>query len=140
MCFTLRQKKRFKKMLIDGFNNLDYDDIRLAIVGLLDYDSKYSTKKLDKYLSKIIIDFKNDENKLNINELKLRDVINNGGNLDKIFDMTIEEEEEIDDMLDKKMNEVMARRKEVLNRRNALKQDRLGIIKKKQRRTIGGLG
>ena len=140
MCITISQKKRFKKMLIEGFNNLDYDEIRLAIVGLLDYDSKYSTKKLDKYLSKIVIDFKNDEDKLNINELKLRDVIENGGNLDKIFDMTSDEEEEIIDVLDEKMNEVMKRRKEVLMRRNQIQADRLGIIKKKQRRNIGAMG
>ncbi len=140
MCFTLSQKKRFKKMLINGFNNLDYDDIRMAICGLLDYDNKYSTKKLDKYLNKIVLEFKNNEDKLNINEGKLKEAISDFNQLENIFDIDEEEEKEQGDLLDEKLEEVMARRKEVLIRRNQLKQDRLGIIKKKQRRNIGAMG
>jgi len=127
-------------MLINGFNNLDYDDIRMAICGLLDYDNKYSTKKLDKYLNKIVLEFKNNEDKLNINEGKLKEAISDFNQLENIFDIDEEEEKEQGDLLDEKLEEVMARRKEVLIRRNQLKQDRLGIIKKKQRRNIGAMG
>lgn len=140
MCLTINQKKRFKKLLFNGFNNLDYDDIRLGICGLLDYDSKYNTKKLDKYLNKIIIEFKNNPDKLNINQKKLDIAINDFDKLEYIFDMSDEEELEANELLDDKILEVQARRKEILIRRNALKMDRLGIIKKKQRRTIGAMG
>ena len=140
MCITISQKKRFKKMLINGFNNLDYDDIRMAICGLLDYDEKYSTQKLNKYLNKIILEFKNNEDKLNINENNLKEAVGDLTKLSNIFDLREEEEEELEDVLDIKMNEVMKRRKEVLIRRIQIEANRIGIIKKKQRRHIGGMG
>ena len=140
MCITISQKKKLKKLLIEGFNNLDFDDIRIAICGLLDYDEKYSTKKLNKYLNKVVIDFKNSEDKLNINENNLKEAINDFTKLESIFDIKEEEINEMDMVLDEKVAEIQKRRKEVLIRRNQIQQDRIGIIKKKQRRNIGKMG
>ena len=140
MCITISQKKKLKKLLIEGFNNLDFDDIRIAICVLLDYDEKYSTKKLNKYLNKVVIDFKNSEDKLNINENNLKEAINDFTKLESIFDIKEEEINEMDMVLDEKVAEIQKRRKEVLIRRNQIQQDRIGIIKKKQRRNIGKMG
>ena len=137
-------KRKLKKLLKLGFDKLDFDMIRKAMVGLMDYDSRNSSKKLDKYLNKIV-------KRYNVNTTKLNEALTDLSKMENIFDEDeiIEEEEEepsinqeeLDkEFVDIQLEEIGKRRKEILIRRNQIQQDRLGIIKKKQRRTIGKMG
>jgi len=135
-------KRKLKKLLKLGFEKLDFDLIRKGIVGLTDYDSRNNSNKLGKYLNKIVK--KNDT----INESKLNEALTDLSKIESIFDEDEvieekEEEEDIDDreeIIDEKLNEIKRRRKEVLIRKNQIQMERMGIMKKKQRRKMGAMG
>ncbi len=133
-------KRKLRSMLKLGFETIDYHTIKKAISGLLDYDSRNNSKKLNKYLGKIVEKHNKDDDKMNINETNLNEALIDFSKLETIFDETEEEMEEQNELLDEKLTEIQKRRKEVLIRRNLIKMDRIGIIKKKQRRTIGAMG
>ncbi len=136
-------KRKLKKLLLKGFKNADYNMIGKAISSLIDYDSRNNSKKLNKYLVKAI-----KRHKDTINEPNLVIALTDLSKLDTIFDAPIveeevdneEEQEQIQAMLDEQLTEITRRRKEVLLRRNQIQIERLGIIKKKQRRAIGAMG
>lgn len=131
-----KYKGKLKKCLIKSLKNLDVSDLRKTIVALQDYDSKYSTHKLEKYLETAFQEYNGE---LPINENVLKELPFDLRLIDNLFD---EEEEEINenvDLLDNKLKEIAAKRKEVIIRRNELRGERRGK-KTKNRRTQGKLG
>ncbi len=138
-------KRKLKKLLLKGFKNADFEMIGKAISSLIDYDSRNNSKKLNKYLVKVV-----NKHKDTINEPNLVIALTDLSKLDTIFDAPIiEEEEEVDNeqeqeqiqaMLDEQLTEITKRRKEVLLRRNQIQIERLGHQKRKQRRSVGKMG
>ncbi|MCH6575670.1 MAG: hypothetical protein IH795_10815 [Bacteroidetes bacterium] len=132
-----RSKKLLKKALITGFENLEYDDIKIAITALMDFDSKNSTKKLEKYLLQIVNEFRENNDKLDINEANLKNSLRDLSQLHTIFDQEPEETDELNDMIDEKIDEVNKRRKEVMLRKNQIKS-RVSRIKPRRQSSAMG--
>lgn len=136
------RKKKLRKRLYNAFDDLDYDAIKVAIRNLQDYDRKYRTQKLKKYLNNVCRTFRDDETQLNINETKLKEAVLDLGLLEHIFDITDEEQNEqdiiIEDSLDLtriRLDEIKRKRKEVMMRKDAVRQ-----IQRQKKRQSGAMG
>ena len=129
-------KRKLKNLLIKGFEAVDFDMMKKAILSLQDFDEKHSTKKLDKYLGKIV-----KKNKT-INQSKLKEAVNNLDKLETIFDEDEDEVkvEQMSNLLNERLDEVDKRRREVLIRKNEIRQQNLSALKKKGRRKMGSMG
>ena len=139
---TIINKRKLKKLLNLGFDDLDFDIIKEAISGLLDYDSRNGSRKLDKFLLPIIKKFRNDDTKMNINEKNLKEAVKDFSKLSSIFDEDEEEEEEQLNIVDEKIEQVDAdfmevkkRREEVLRRKNQIR-----AIQRNNKRSSGNMG
>ena len=137
-------KKKLKKLLNKGFDLMDTDMIKMAINSLSDFDGKHSSKKLDKYLMEIVNMFRDDDEKPTLNE---KNVLNLSKEFvfDNIFDDDEKEEvrqlESIEEKLEETkevLNEVEKRRKEVMLRKNMIRQRQIGKVSK--RRSTGSMG
>ena len=132
----LSDKRKLKKILYKAFKDIDMEMMKDAILGLLDYDAKHKSKKTDKYLIKIVRDFKD----LNINESNLLESKNNLTMLKNIFDEDEERLKADDDLIDARLDEITKKRKEIILRKNQLKTNNILIANRKNRRTTGKLG
>ena len=137
-------KKKLKKMLNKGFELMDTDMIKNAISSLIDFDSKYNSKKLNKYLLEIIKVFRDDPKKLNLNEVNVLNLAKEFV-FDNIFDADEQEESRQLDTIEEKLEEtrevlteVEKRRQEILLRKNQIRQRQ--SIKSNKRRQTGSLG
>lgn len=137
-------KKKLKKSLRKSFDLMDVESIKRAIVSLADFDSKHCSHKLEKYLLQIIQVFRDDEEKPTLNE---KNVLNLPKEFifDSIFDNDVEEDERQLDVIEEKLEEtkevlteVEKRRKEIMLRKNLIRQRQMG--KSAKRRSSGTLG
>ena len=136
-------KRKLRKMLAKGFEKLDFDMIKKAITGLKDFDYKHSTQKLDKYLVPIIKEFRDNDEKMSINEKNLQISIRDFSQFHTIFEPDeVEEEEQVDlvgeilDEADLQLQEVKKRRDEVMQRKNHI----LAIRRQTKKRSTGAMG
>lgn len=143
MKYNIR-KKKLKKLLNDGFSVMNTDIIKTAIKALEDFDAKYNTKKLEKYLLEIVNIFRDDDEKPTLNEKNVLGLVEELV-FDSIFDDEEEEEErqlsEIEEKMQetkKVLNEVELRRKEIILRKNQIRQGQ--VIKSGKIRKSGGMG
>lgn len=137
-------KNKLKRLLKRGFDLMDTDLIKSAIKELSDFDGKHNSRKLDKYLLQIVNDFRDDEEKPTLNEKNVLNLVKEFV-FDNIFDDDEEEEERQLDEIEEKLqaskevlSEVEKRRKEILLRKNMIRQRQIG--KASKRRSVGGLG
>ena len=137
-------KKKLKKLLYYGFEIMDVNIIKNSIKALEDFDSKYHTKKLNKYLLNIVDIFRDDDTKQNLNEKNVLNLPTEFA-FDMIFDTDEKEEELLVDEIDEKieetklvLSEVEKRRKEIMLRKNEIRQRQMG--KSMKRRTQGSMG
>ncbi len=121
-------KNKLKKLLNRGFEELDYDVIKQAFTGLVDFDSKHGTRKLEKYLLPIVHKFRDDEERMNINHKNLKLSMNDFSKLENIFDEDEEEVEEQNNVVEEqievanvKLQEIKKRRDEVIARKNQIR-------------------
>ena len=132
-------KRKLRKLLEKGFDDLNFDTIRKALRGLDYFDKKYNTEKKMKYLQNIIKVFKEDDSQLNINELNLSEALEDFAKFDSIFDEDDEEMLEMNSIVDDKLEEVMKRRKEVILRKNMIRKRNM-TKSGKARKNIGAMG
>lgn len=137
-------KNKLKKLLNVAFDAMDNDLIKGAIFSLLDFDRKHNSKKLDKYLLTIIKTFRDDEEKPTLNEANVLN-LRNEFVLENIFEEDEKEEERQLDEIEIKLeetrqvlSEVDKRRKEVILRKNQIKQSQM--MKSRKIRSSGGMG
>ena len=130
-------KRKLKRLLVAGFDELDLDMIKRALVGLADYDEKHETKKREKYVAKIVRKTKNDPNKQDINEELLKEGLDDLTQLKHLFD---DEVSEVDNVVSQQLDEITRLRKEVQLRSSALTAKRRGILRNKPRRNQGRMG
>ena len=137
------RKTRLRKLLLEGFTLMDPNLIKIAITSLKDFDGKYSTNKLDKYLLEIIQIFNSNDEKITLNEKNVLNLVNKFI-FDNILDDEEEEEKQKDEIEEKIeenreiLNEVEKRRKEIMLRKNQIRQKQVG--KSAKRRSTGGMG
>ena len=127
-------KRKLKKMLKRGFKDLDYDIIRMAFRGLLDFDAQNDSRKLQKYLQKIIHQFRDDPTQMNINEKNLNMAIHDLSKLDTIFDQTEEEVQQDEDVVDEKLIAIEKKRQDIIQRKQNIRNKLIAKEKKLQRR------
>ena len=84
--------------------------------------------------------FRDDDNKATINETNLLEAKDDLTLLNTIFEETEEVKQEQLNIVDQRLSEIEKKRKETLLRRDQVKMERLGITKKKQRRSMGKMG
>lgn len=124
------QKSKIKKFLFEAFELLNIDMIKKAIVIIEDFDKRYNTKKLNKYLLQISQIWKEDDNKPNLNENNLLFLPN-----DFSINDIIERE-------DKKetIKEIEERRNKVLERKREIKKRQIKIKNNNNPRKSGAMG
>lgn len=137
-------KKKLKKLLMVGFDLMDADIIHSAIMSLMDFDGKHNSKKLDKYLLEVVKTYRDDETKPTLNEKNVLNLVKEF-TMDNIFDDDVIEEERQLDIIEEKMeetkqvlNEVDKRRKEIMLRKNMIRQRQ--IAKSSKHRTSSAMG
>lgn len=132
-------KRKLKKILFNGFSIIDIDMIKTAIVGLKDYDKKYNTEKLEKYIQEILKENKYNKETPDFNEENVKLSLNDFNMLENIFDETEEEKKDIEDVVDVKLTEIEKRRKEIIIRKNEIKNQIQGKNRRMMRKS-GGMG
>ncbi len=128
------RKKKLKKMIKMAFKEMDMDMIKLVIVKLLDFDTRFRTNKTQLYLTKEII--RNPQ----LNEKYVLSLITGFHHIAKLFDQEVEEEIEDEAVVDVKLKQIESKRKEILIRKNQLKQQILAKNKRMKRRSTGAMG
>lgn len=127
-----KYKGKLKKSLIIAFNELDINKIRKSIKGLKDYDSKYNTQKLGKYIENIIELINNNDEPININPVNMEKALEDLDMLPTIFDNPEEDIKEAN-LLDEKITEIEKKRKEIILRKNLLKLNMVKAQKHKSK-------
>lgn len=140
-------KKKLKRMINLSFDLMDGNMIREGIEALKDFDGKHNTKKLNKYIQQIINRFRQDEDKPNLDEKKVKEALDDFDLLEFILEEDEDEEEDIKDEVEEKMEEVKQvlnsveqRRREMILRKNEIRMMMAGKSKKMDRRRFGGMG
>ena len=142
-CFT-NQKKKYKNMFFQAFKDLNSDLLRIAISGLQDWDNSHNTKKLEKYLTRAIIqekqEHKEEGKKLITNimddffEEKQKKIKTPSPKFKilkvkpKMIDKAIQKDP---DLIEQKLNEIERKKIDILYRKELIKQKKKAERKNK---------
>lgn len=138
-CFT-SQKKKYKKMFLKAFRELNSNLLRIAIIGLQDYDAVHNTKKLDKYLTKAIVEEKDSKDGRKLVKNIMSDFFIEPEPTPeptpepaKLIDIAIQKNP---NLIDQKLNEIEKRKLNILYRKDLIKQKK----KAERKNRVGRMG
>ena len=112
----LKQKRKLKNNLIKSIKENNKTNIKKYIIKLKDFDSKYQTNKLLKYLEHCCRTIPE------LNEDNIYSLVNDFYFINMIYETEKEElEAEITDNLDEKLRQLERKKKEIMLRANRIK-------------------